>query len=195
MKTRFPQHQRAQTRGFTLIELTVSVALFIVIMLVSVGALLSLVEANRKARALESVINNLNITLDGIVRAARMGTRFNCGGSSIPDPSSGANCPEGTTTFSFAPYGSDDDVQAERFVYTFSNGQLYRSMQGGSNPVAITAPEVSISDMTFYVVGTIEGDVVQPKVVMVVKGTAGQTESTQSTFYIQATAVQRTLDI
>lgn len=185
----------SRKRGFTLIELTVSVSLFIVIMLVAVGALLSLVNANRKARALESVINNLNITLDGIVRAARMGSKFNCGDASIPVPATGANCPEGATTFSFAPYGSDDEVQAERFVYTFSNGQLYRSTAGGSGAVAITAPEVSISDLNFYVVGTIVGDVVQPKVVMVVKGTAGDTAKTQSTFYIQATAVQRTLDI
>jgi len=195
MSMKFHDTRKLGEKGFTLIELTVSVSLFIVIMLVAVGALLSLVNANRKARALESVINNLNITLDGIVRAARMGSKYNCGGAGIPDPATGANCAEGGTTFSFAPYGSDDDVQAERFVYTFSNGQLYRSTEGGSSAVAITAPEVSISDLTFYVVGTVVGDVVQPKVVMVVKGTAGDTENTQSSFYIQATAVQRTLDI
>lgn len=183
------------SRGFTLVELMVSVALFIVIMLVAVGALLSLVAANRKARALESVINNLNITLDGMVRAVRMGSKYNCGGAGIPDPNVGADCPEGLDTFSFAPYGSDDDVQSERFVYTFSNGQLFRSTAGGSAPVAVTAPEVSIADIDFYVVGTRAGDVAQPKVVIVVKGTAGATPNTQSTFYIQATAVQRTLDI
>jgi hypothetical protein len=165
-------------------------------MLVAVGALLSLVNANRKARALESVVNNLNITLDGIVRSARMGSKYNCGGSGIPDPVIGANCPEGSTTFSFAPFGSNDDEQTERFVYTFADGQLFRSTQGGSNAVAITAPEVSISDLKFYVVGTVvENDVVQPKVVMVMKGTAGESASTESTFSIQSTAVQRSLDI
>lgn len=191
----FFENKRKASQGFTLIELTVSVSLFIVIMLVAVGALLSLVTANRKARALESVINNLNITLDGIVRGVRMGSTYNCGGTGIPDPASGANCPEGSSTFSFAPYGSDDEDQSQRFVYTFSDGQLYRSTQGGSNAVAITAPEVSISDLTFYVIGTVVGDVRQPKVVIVVKGTAGDTEKTQTTFYIQATGVQRTLDI
>lgn len=191
----FEMRDRDDTRGFTLIELTVAVSLFIVIMLVAVGALLSLVNANRKARALESVINNLNITLDGIVRSVRMGSKYNCGGAGVPSPSSGANCPSGSDMFSFAPYGSDANDQTERFVYTFSNGRLYRSTQGGSNTVAITAPEVSISDITFYVVGTVAGDVTQPKVVIVVKGTAGATENTKSTFNIQATAVQRTLDI
>lgn len=187
--------RQSSEKGFTLIELTVAVALFTVIMLVSVGALLSLVTANRKARSLESVINNLNITLDGMVRGVRMGSTYNCGGASVPSPSSGANCPDGASTFSFAPYGSDVDIQSERFVYSFSNGQIMRSTQGGSNTVAITAPEVTITDLKFYVIGTIVGDVHQPKVVIVVKGTAGDTEKVQSTFHFQATGVQRTLDI
>lgn len=191
----------ADQRGFTLIELTVSVSLFIAVMLVSVGALLALVDANRKARALESVINNLNITIDGMVRAIRMGSRYNCGSAAIPNPENGADCAEGLSSFSFAPFGSDDDTQAERFVYTFiepsggNGGYLMRSEAGGSNPMRVTAPEVSISDMDFYVVGTVVRDIVQPKVVIVVKGTAGATPKTQSTFYIQSTAVQRTLDI
>jgi prepilin-type N-terminal cleavage/methylation domain-containing protein len=182
-------------RGFTLIELIVAVALFVVVMLVSVGALLSLVEANRKARALESVINNLNIGIEGMVRSLRTGSEYNCGSDAIPNPATGGNCPEGGSRISFAPFGSDTSVQNERRVYYFSNGQLYRSLQGGSNPVAVTAPEVTISDIKFYVVGTIRSDVVQPKVVMVIKGTAGPTAATQTTFYIQATAVQRVLDL
>lgn len=186
---------QTSSRGFTLVELMVSVALFIVVMLVAVGALLALVEANKKARALESVINNLNISLDGMVRAVRMGSLYNCGSSAIPDTVSGSDCANGGTTISFAPYGSDPDNQAERWVYTFSDGQLFRSTQGGSNPIAITAPEVNIDDMDFYVVGTVRRDITQPKVVLVVKGTAGATEKSQSTFYIQSTAVQRALDL
>ena len=41
--------------GFTLVEMIVAVALFAVVMLISVAALLSLVDANRKAQALQSV--------------------------------------------------------------------------------------------------------------------------------------------
>jgi prepilin-type N-terminal cleavage/methylation domain-containing protein len=182
-------------RGFTLVELIVAVALFVVVMLVAVGALLSLIEANRKARALESVINNLNIGIEGMVRSIRTGSSYNCGSAAIPNPATGANCPEGGTTISFTPFGGDVEDQSDRWVYTFANGQLFRSREGGSNAVAITAPEVTISDLRFYVVGTVQGDPVQPKVVIVVKGTAGSTEKTQSTFYIQSTAVQRALDL
>ena len=181
----------SESKGFTLIELMVSVTLFIVVMLVAVGALLALVDANKKARALESVINNLNVSLDGMVRAIRMGSLYNCGGSSAPNPATGADCYLGLQRISFAPYGSDPSDDAERWTYYFSDGQIFRIRDGITS--AITAPEVSISEMDFYVSGTKVRDIVQPKVVLVVKGEAGARE-TKSTFYIQATAVQRTLD-
>src|SRR3989344_5257439 len=66
---------RAQ-RGFTLVEMIVAIALFSVVMIVCVGALLALVNANRKAQALQSVMNNLNIALDGMVRSVRMGNSY-----------------------------------------------------------------------------------------------------------------------
>ena len=65
--------RKRDERGFSLVEMIVAVTLFAVVMLVSVGALLSLVNATRKARALESVMNNLNVTLDSMVRSLRMG--------------------------------------------------------------------------------------------------------------------------
>lgn len=183
------------TTGFTLIELMVSVTLFIIVMLVSVGALLALVNANRKARSLESVINNLNVTLDGMVRSIRMGTHYNCGNTNVPDTSVGADCASGGSVFSFAPFGTDATVQGERWVYSIADGRIWRSKSGGTGSVAVTAPEVSISEMKFYVIGTQRRDTAQPKVVLVVKGTAGPDNLTRTTFYIQATAVQRALDL
>lgn len=173
----------------------VAVALFAIIMLVAVGALLSLVDANRKARTLESVMNNLNISLDSMVRGMRMGSTYNCGGALIPS-AAGADCPTGDDLFSFAPYGSDVSQQNERYVYFFQDARLYRSQNGGADSMPITAPEIEIEDVKFYVIGTEPGDIVQPKVVVVIKGTAGSDKlKTRTTFYIQATAVQRSLDI
>ncbi len=182
-------------RGFTLVEMIVAVALFAVVMLVCVGALLALVNANRKAQALQSVMNNLNIALDGTVRAIREGSNFHCGGGSYTTPT---DCTNGDSTFAFEPYGNtSSDVP---WVYTFAHdsngrGRIYKS-ENGNSPVAITAPEVSIEDMEFYVVGTTRKDSVQPKVVIVIKGTAGTVgSSARTTFHIQATAVQRLLDL
>jgi prepilin-type N-terminal cleavage/methylation domain-containing protein len=184
-----------EEKGFSLVEMIVAVALFAIIMLVAVGALLALVDANRKARTLESVMNNLNISLDSMVRAMRMGSTYNCNATLIPS-AAGGDCETGENLFSFAPYGSDVSQQNERYVYSFQDGRLYRSQTGGSNAMAITAPEIEIEDLKFYTIGTEPGDIVQPKVVVVIKGTAGSDKlKTRTTFYIQATAVQRSLDI
>jgi len=186
-------------KGFTLIEMIVAVALFAVVMLVSVGALLSLVGANRKAQSLQSVMNNLNIALDGMVRSVRMGSEYHCGTGVITQTQ---NC-EGDTRLAFKPFCAENCDGMNRWVYAFDAdgsycgvGRLCKSVNSGGKYYAITAPEVTINSMKFYVIGTTRGDTVQPKVVIEVKGTAGaKTVKTTTSFSIQATAVQRILDL
>lgn len=183
-------------RGFSLIEMIVSVALFATVMLVSTTTLLSLVGANRKSQALQSVMNNLNIALEGMVRSIRMGTEYHCGGAPYSNPQ---DC-QGGDTFAFQSF------EGERWIYWFAEdangiGRIYKSETGDmSGGFAITAPSVSIEELGFYVVGTARGVAdaanVQPKVVIVLKGAADTNNArTVSSFAIQATAVQRVLDL
>src|SRR3989338_987870 len=65
-------------RGFTLIEMLVSVAIFSVVMLIALGSLLAMSESDRKAQTLKSVINNLNFSLDSMSRTIRTGTMYHC---------------------------------------------------------------------------------------------------------------------
>lgn len=183
--------------GFTLVEMIVAVALFAIVMLVCVGALLALVNANRKAQALQSVMNNLNIALDGTVRSVRMGSTYHCGASGAQAPLEPLDCAGGDSTFAFEPYGNL--TTDPPWVYSFATdengvGRIYKS-ENGVSPIPITAPEVSIEDLEFYVDGTTRGDSKQPKVVIVVRGTAGRSQSNSTTFHIEATAVQRLLDL
>jgi prepilin-type N-terminal cleavage/methylation domain-containing protein len=186
------------SRGFTLVELLVAVGLFAIVMTVATGALLSLVVANRKAQALQAVVNNLNIAVDGMVRTARMGTVYHCGAAGAGAPLSPADCPNGSTVFAFEPYGKTSNDPPVIYSYDAATKRLYRA-EGGGTPLPITAPEVQISDVTFYVVGTARGssDALnqQPKVVVVIKGNAGSNAKEYTTFHVQATAVQRQLDI
>lgn len=193
---------RNNERGFTLVEMIVSIGLFAVVMLVSVGALLSLTGANRKAQALQSVMNNLNIALDGMVRNIRMGTNYQCSG---PAAQGWQNCPNGDTTIAFKPYCDPTTCNAQtlqnweyKFIASSGNvhGYIERSEDGGTTWTQLTAPEVSIQSVEFYVVGADPTDVLQPKVVIVIKGQAGAIAGqTQTTFHVEATAVQRELDL
>lgn len=187
--------------GFTLVEMVVAVGLFAVVMVICVDVLLALVNANRKAQALQSVMNNLNIALDGMVRAVREGSTYDGSLLGCPGNSGGPkDCTTGTTKFSFEPHGNTSSDPP--WVYTFAQdsngiGRVYRSIDN-NQPVPITAPEVSIDVMDFYVIGTDHGngDVTQPRVIIVIEGSAGGTGGkTRTTFHIQATAVQRVLDL
>src|SRR4051812_11444285 len=68
-------------RGFTLIEMLVSITLFSVVMVMALGALLSLSVADRRAEALKSSIDNLTFALDSMSRAIRTGNTYHCGSS------------------------------------------------------------------------------------------------------------------
>ena len=181
------------TAGFTLVEMIVAVALFAVVMIVAVSSLLSLVYANRKAHALQSVMNNLNIALDGMTRSIRMGSNYRCGGPSPADP----DCLNGGQALYFEAHNGDSSESTDDWAYWYDTDtkRLYKSEQGGAAGVPITAPEVSIESLTFYVVGTTRRDITQPKVVIAIKGVAGTQARTATTFSIQATAVQRLLDL
>lgn len=188
--------RKRSERGFSLIEMIVAVGLFAIIMLVSVTALLALVDANRKARALESVMNNLNIALDGMVRSIRMGGTYHCGSGAPSSPLDCAGTPG--TSIAFESYAGSPSDTNDQWVYSFDpdTKRLYRSEDSGGHRFPVTAPEISIDDMKFFVVGTTPGDTVQPKIVIIIKGTAGADKvKTRTTFSIQATAVQRVLDI
>lgn len=178
--------------GFTLVELIVAIGLFAAVMLVSVGTLLSLSGANRKAQAVQSVMNNLNVALDGMVRSIRMGSEYHCENGTLTGFSP-RDCagPTGGSVVAFKA------IDGSRWIYEFKDGRLWKSEDGDrSHEIAITAQDVSINSFKFFVVGTSRGDTTQPKVVVSAKGEASAVGTNVKTeFIVQATAVQRLLDL
>lgn len=176
----------------------VAVGLFSIVMLISTTALLSLVDANRKAQALQSVMNNLNTAVDGMVRAMRMGTNYHCGlGGDRSVPFSDPNGNPCSAIVFEAVGGVPGSLNLnDQWVYRFEVDRIYKSEDNNSTFYSLTAPEVLIDSASFYVVGAEQGDNIQPKVVVVVRGTAGAAKAkTRTSFNIQATAVQRVIDI
>jgi prepilin-type N-terminal cleavage/methylation domain-containing protein len=206
--------RRSPQAGFTLIEMLVSIALFAIVMVICVGALLSLVGANKKAQALESTINNLNVSIDGMVRNLRQGNHFNVPSTDCPQGNGDGvtgDCTNGATVITFTtvtgqhwaygyfPNGTDGCVTT-----TQTGGCIMRSEDGGNTYTSLTAPEVSITSMAFYVIGTAPGcdttspcTPIQPRVIITVDGSAGAANNVKdsTTFHIQATALQRSLDL
>ncbi len=184
-------------KGFTLVEMIVSIALFSIVMVVCVTALLALVNANRKAQALQSVMNNLNISLDDMARNIRMGSHYHC--SSTIDATT-HDCPNDVDnqTFIFEHFGGSRSDFSDQWIYKYDapNKRILKSINGGTDYVSITAPEVAIDNMKFYVIGTTIDDTTQPRVTIVVSGTANAANvKSKESFHIQVTAVQRAIDL
>lgn len=209
--------------GFTLIEMLVSIALFAIVMVVCVGALLSLVGANKKAQALEASINNLNISVDDMVRNLREGQSFNVPSNDCPQGNGdtvATDCTTGATAIAFTTF--DGDHWVYEYVSSKENsnllshcgtqrgagGCIIRSEDNGATFSSLTSPEVSITDMEFYVIGTAPGcdsgtpstpscAPIQPRVIITINGDAGAVNDVKDStaFHIQATALQRSLDL
>ena len=64
------------TAGFTLIEMIVSLALFSVVITISVGALLVLIASNRQLQDEQAVLTNLSFALDSMTREIRTGSAY-----------------------------------------------------------------------------------------------------------------------
>lgn len=73
-----PTNFKDQRKGFTLLEMIVSLALFAVVAIVAVGALVRIVGLNRQAQSLQSSMNNVGFALESMSRELRTGSNWNC---------------------------------------------------------------------------------------------------------------------
>lgn len=208
--TIFSHNKQTAKRGFTLIEMMVSTAIFAVVMVIALGALLAMSESDRKAQTIKSVVNNLNFSLDSMSRAIRTGTDFNCGSQSGGD-CDGQGSPNGSDYFAFV------DSNGNSVAYCLSGTSLMREVvpNGGSLDIScgaagfapVTAPEVVITNLMFYLVGASRTDNIEPKLTILLAGyvqvngaatasscTGNVSNGTATCFNLQSTVTQRLYD-
>jgi prepilin-type N-terminal cleavage/methylation domain-containing protein len=199
------------TRAFTLIEMMVAMSIFTIVVMVGVGALLSLVQTNKRAQALHSVMSSLNAAVESMARSVRVGSSFHCEQYATPLPNESTlatplDCwNTGGVLLAVEPSdGKKDDVD-DQYVYRLNGAQLERSLCSGINQtckggkkngawVALTSPDVTITSFKFYVKGAVPGDGIQPRVLISIKGTVKAPHG-DVTFLLQTTVVQRLIDL
>lgn len=192
------------TGGFTLLEMLVSTSLFIVAMLVIVSALISLETASRKARTIRIAADNVSAAVSSMSRAIRMGSYIHCGCTGLPtvlaQPQdceiSGVGTGElpasGNTCIAFEAQNGNPLIDTDQYVYRLWNNRIQRSVNSGVDWLDMTAPEIRIDALAFYVGGTtLNAD--QPYVTMLVRGTATSSSvKVNTTFDIETTVAVRT---
>lgn len=179
-------------RGFTLIEMIISLALFSFVMLGTTAVLLSVVDGNRKAQALKTTINNLSVVLDSMARNLRTGTAYYCG---MGSKGSTRDCKNNADhSISFIAY------DGSQWAYQLNQGGIEVSKEnvGGGAFSVITAPEITIDRLDFYVDGTGSNDQTQPHILISIGGyinnIANKKQKTQTRFDVQTMVSQRVID-
>ncbi len=191
-------------KGFTLIEILVSVAIFAIVMVISLGALLSMSESDRKAQTLKAVINNLNFSLDSMSRSIRTGQNYHCDASIVSPALTSPNDCASATSFAYrsasggtviyklisapASTPAGDSTRTLCTQPTGVVGCVTRSTDSGVSYAPITAPEVVITNLQFIVKGSLPANTdvcnvsnpcsIQPKVSILLSGSVSTSGST-----------------
>ncbi len=191
--------QKENTRGFSLIEVLVSLSIFAIVMTIAVGSLMSLIGANARIQNAQSVMTNLSYTLDSMTREIRTGTDYYCGSpTALPrDGEVSRDCATGNEGLSFNEGGVSltEFASSRRILYRLSGNAIERRLGDGAW-LPVTAPSIKITDLRFHVTGSERGDAVSPTVSVFVSGSTGDSEDdSKASFNVQTTVVQQLLDI
>lgn len=185
--------KKMSTRGFTLIEMLVSVSIFAIVMVVSVGTLIVLVTSANSAQVLQSISTNLSFALDSMSRNIRTGYDYHCT-NNLSDsgqlPATARNCPSDAGADGFVYTDSRTD---ERVAYRFEENTIQQKVGNGSWKT-VTSSEVVVEELLFFVDGAVEGDNFQPTVRILLKARATDEGAVVAPFYLQTTIVQRAIN-
>lgn len=178
------------TRGYTLVELIVSVAIFAVVMLSATAAYLGFINYNRRATQYGTLMSSLAFAVDAMARDIRTGTDYDCESGC----SSG-----GTDSITFL----DANGCEVTYEFTQATGLLEKHMEltaGGTNCAnrdtvligASVTPGITLTSTVFYVRGEEPDDELQPLATVVLQGTTLIVDTGEEVpFNIQTTSTSR----
>jgi len=193
------QKRKNNNTGFTLVEIMVATSVFMVIMLIAMGALITSSDTAKKAQALRSAMDNVNFAMESMTRSLRMGSNYYCMkvGESV-------YLPFATDVYNDCDFNSEgggaviftqaEDPTPRNAAYALAPrndpGNTYVLQKCNVSCVDLVSSNVDIQKLTFYVMGSYPDDKIQPSVYIVMKGTI-LVKGEPNSFAIQTMVSQR----
>lgn len=181
------------TKGFTLLELLISLTILSIVLVIGLGLLVTTNSQVRLSRTQRRVMDNVSFAMEHMSRAITYGHDYSCTGTP-PVSSCGTS---GTNILGFtADYlGTPTYITYTRQVSSSGRGYIARTV-GGGNSVSLTDELVDINELTFYVYDTdpFSLNPFQPHVILVINGVSNGS-GTPKPFFIQTTLSQRDLKL
>lgn len=186
LKMKIPSSTRV-SRGFTLVEMIVSIGLFTIVLFIVSSAFLAILNADRKSRSTRIAMDSLNLSLEDMARRIKTGSAYYCEGTVA---STGTNDCSGGGETSIA-FTEQDGVT--RTAYRLEGTTIKRQVGTGGIELPIVSSEITINKLLFIVNGSDVTDSLQPYVTILIDGTTKG--KVFSNFKIQTTVTQRSYDI
>lgn len=186
------------SKGFTLIELMVSISIFMMIMLMAMGALFISLDAVRRVRAEQSAIDSVNYAMESMTRSIRLGKNYYCGVTDMKDSTSASDCSNGNIQMSFVPqnYNTNGNYRTHYMRDARGDGTytIRRCVGASINSSCpeIVSKNVDIKEFRVFVNGAESATNSQPSVFILIKGEVKYKDKAVS-FALQTLASQRNL--
>lgn len=203
-------------KGFTLVEMIVVLGLFSFLMTLATGVLYSTQAISVKLQETQAILDNVNLSMDTMAREIRYGSNFHCTNTLNNSSSSlRKNClfeSGGGKIIIFRPNNSA--TSSDRVAY-YSSSTSYGNVilkdeytESGTSTYQITANDVKINSLVFYVdgansMGTSTGenaddvhDYIQPFIIVTISGETRplSIRASSTKFSIEASLSARELD-
>ncbi len=200
-------------KGFTIIETMISISIFIIVVMIGMGALLNANLLHNKSQNMRSIMDNLSFIMEDMGRNLRIGSNYYCIPTGVtppvgtPNPVTQSCTIGGGISFQSAPPTS----QWVYFIGTYGGKSgIFRSVDGATKFVQLTPDEVVIDTVAsgFSVLGaeppiynadgtisrTAPSDLQQPFVTIRLVGTITY-NGVVTPFSLQTSVSQRVIDI
>lgn len=165
-------------RGFTLVELLVAVAVFSVAVSTAAGGFINALKTQHQTTALVSANSNVSLVIEQMAREIRTGSDFCVNGQ---------NCSLDSLSFK--------NARGEIVTYCLFDSSIFRgtggAVCGGGNFQKITADNVFVRHLNFYLIGENPGDGLQPRTTISVGVSSKEVGISESVINLQTTISPR----
>jgi len=165
-------------KGFTLVELLVSMTIFLIVMVSVIELFISGIKTQKKTLALQTLSDNTSYAVEYMSRKIRMAKK---------DLTSGCNFESVADGIRFLNYEKEDQW------FILDNGQIKEKQGSDSGFTALTSDNFQVNKLSFGLSGECQADNLQPRVTIVMEIRTKEVEP--QILNIQTTISQRDLDV
>ena len=192
-------------KGFTLVEVIVSLGVFSLVAVFSISSLVILTNAQKKALGLQAIQDNLRYALSSIANDIRQGNYFYCSASdAIPTELVDGRRPTldckidqgGNNAITFLDY--------RRKIVTYRLGNcegvfcIEKSIRDHYEDAPIlyspiSSRDIKINELSFYLAGSSLSDFTEPRITISIHGIAFPNTKGETEFSLQTTVSKRSM--